>query len=269
MSTTLPERVTDIGVRAFKAFVNRIWYPFLSRRLETEEVTFLNYGYEEEPPMGVPLAASDEPNRYSIQLYHKTATQVDLRGKEVLEVSCGHGGGASYLSRTLHPACYTALDFNPDGIAYCRKRHDVPGLDFIHGDAEKLPFADESFDAVINVEASHAYPEISRFLAEVGRVLRPGGHLLYVDFRGHKEFAGWDAALADAPLRQLSQRVINAEVVRSLDNNAQRSLELIGGQLPAFMRPWGRRFAAVPGTGLYNGMQDGTIEYRMYCFIKD
>jgi SAM-dependent methyltransferase len=65
------------------------------------------------------------------------------------------------------------LDYNPDGIAYCRKRHTLPGLDFVHGDAEKLPFPDDSFDAVINVEASHAYPQLSRFLSEVARVLRP------------------------------------------------------------------------------------------------
>ena len=53
--------------------------------------------------MGLPLAASDEPNRLGIQLYHRVATQADLNGKQLLEVSCGHGGGASYLTRTLNP----------------------------------------------------------------------------------------------------------------------------------------------------------------------
>jgi hypothetical protein len=150
---TATERIADIGVRLFKDFMNKVWYPFLTRRLDAQEVTFLNYGYEEDPPMGVPLEASDEPNRYGIQLYHRVATQADLEGKKVLEVSCGHGGGASYLTRTLHPASYTGLDFNPDGVAYCKKTHNLPGLDFVHGNAEDLPFPDESFDAVINVEA--------------------------------------------------------------------------------------------------------------------
>jgi SAM-dependent methyltransferase len=118
---------------------------------------FFNYGYEEDPPMALPLAASDEPHRFFIQLYHRTAAQVDLSGKRVLEVSCGHGGGASYLTRTLHPASYTGLDLNPAGIEFCRKRHNLPGLDFVHGDAENLPFADHSVDAVVNVEASHLY----------------------------------------------------------------------------------------------------------------
>ena len=47
---TTTERVTDIGYRGYKAFINKIWYPFLTRRLDTQDVTFLNYGYEGEPP---------------------------------------------------------------------------------------------------------------------------------------------------------------------------------------------------------------------------
>lgn len=269
MTMTPTERVNDIVARVFKAFMSKFWYPFLTRRLDAEEITFLNFGYEDEPPLGIPLDESDEPNRYSIQLYHQTATQVDLAGKQVLEVSCGHGGGAAYLTRTLKPASYTGLDFNPDGIAYCRKTHDLPGLDFVHGDAGNLPFDDESFDAVLNVEASHAYPQLTRFLAEAARVLRPGGHFLYTDFRGRSEFPGWDAALADIPLRKVSQRVINASVLRSLDKSAERKLQLIGNKLPVIFRPFGRRFAGVPGTGLYRVFQNGDAEYRMYCFIKD
>ena len=52
-------------------------YPLLTR-YHGDDVVFLNAGYEEDPPMAIPLAASDEPNRYSIQLYHRTAAQVDL-----------------------------------------------------------------------------------------------------------------------------------------------------------------------------------------------
>ena len=45
-------------------------------------------------------------------------------------------------------------------------------------------------------EASHAYPHFDRFLSEMARVLRPGGHFLYVDFRGFLEYDAWEAALA-------------------------------------------------------------------------
>jgi ubiquinone/menaquinone biosynthesis C-methylase UbiE len=251
-----------------KKLISKYWYPFLSRRLHELDVVFLNYGYEEDPPMGLPLEASDEPNRFGIQLYHRVANQTDLSDKQVLEVSCGHGGGASYLVRTLRPASYTALDFNTDGIAYCRKRHVLPGLDFVQGDAESLPFPDESFDAVLNVEASHAYPRLPRFLAEVARVLRPGGHFLYADFRGYLEISDWEAALADAPMRMLSERVINAEVLRALDKVSRRYLEIIG-HLPAFLRPFGRLFAGLPGTVVYRELDRGRNSYRMYCLTKD
>jgi ubiquinone/menaquinone biosynthesis C-methylase UbiE len=39
------------------------------------------------------------------------------------------------------------LDFHPACTTFCRRRHDPPGLDFVHGDAESLPLADESSDA--------------------------------------------------------------------------------------------------------------------------
>ena len=129
----------------------------------------------------------------------------------MLECSSGHGGGASYLTRTLKPASYTGLDFNSAGVDFCRKRHNVPGLDFVHGDAENLPFPDESFDAVINVEASHIYPHFERFLSEVKRVLRPNGHFLYADFRNRDGFPAWEKALAKSGLRQVSTRVINEQ----------------------------------------------------------
>lgn len=269
MAITLTGYITYIKVRFIKALMNNFWYPFLTRRLDAEDLTCLNFGYEEDPPMALPLAASDEPNRFGIQLYHRVATQAELDGKQVLEVSCGHGGGASYLVRTLHPASYTGLDFNADGIAFCRKRHKLPALDFVHGDAETLPFADQSFDAVINVEASHAYPRFPRFLAEVVRVLRPGGHFLYADFRDRTDFSNWETALVDTQMRQVSERVINAEVLRALEKNSQRSLDLIGRQLPAFLRRFGRWFASVPGTSTYRDFQSGQIEYRMYCLTKN
>jgi ubiquinone/menaquinone biosynthesis C-methylase UbiE len=270
MTAARKDLVGHIGTTGFfKRISNKYWYPLVTRRLDSEDVVFLNYGYEEEPPMAVPLSASDERNRYCIQHYHRTATQADITGKKVLEVSCGHGGGASYLMRTLRPNSYTALDFNADGIAFCRKRHDLPGLDFVHGDAESLPFDNESFNSVLNVEASHAYPRFSRFLSEVTRVLRPNGHFLYADFRGREQFSEWDAALADAPMRMLSKMEINEEVLRAMERNAQQSLELIERNLPALLRPYGRLFAGVPGSKIYRDLERGEISYRMYSFIRD
>ena len=246
----------------------QLWYPFLTRRLHGEEVFFLNYAYEEHPPLGIPLATSDELNRACIQLYHHVATQVELRGKKVLDVSCGHGGGASYLTRTLQPATYTGLDLNPTGIRFCQKRHRLDNLSFLQGDAENLPFAPDTFDAIINVEASHCYPNFPRFLAEVARVLRPGGHFLYADFRFNERLAEWKKAIAAAPLKILRTRNINAEVLRGMDLNSPRSQALIARHLPKFLHALGRDFAGTNGSRIHRALAGNELAYRSYCFEK-
>jgi ubiquinone/menaquinone biosynthesis C-methylase UbiE len=272
----------------FAKTTGKYLFPFLTRRL-ADEMLFINWGYEEDPPMALPLSASDEPDRFCIQLYYRTATQVDLSGKRVLEISCGHGGGASYLVRALRPASYTGLDLNRAGIDFCQKRHNLPGLDFVQGDAENLPFPDQSFDAVINIEASHLYPQFPRFLAEVARVLRPGGHFLYADLRPRPSIAEWEAALADAPIRQLTHADISAEVVRGNEKVSERyqaelrtgcvlpsvSPRARGGStrrnryLPAFLRGVAAKVGHAYQSWLHRMMQGPEYSYRMYCFARD
>ena len=248
-------------------FVSKLFYRTQTHLVGADDVVFLNVGYEEDPPMAVPLAESDEPNRFHIQLYHRVATQSDLRGKRILEVGCGHGGGASYLMRSLRPASYTGLDLNRAGIAFCRKTHDLVGVDFVHGNAERLPFPDQSFDAVINIESSGAYPHFSDFLAEVARVLRPGGDFLYTDLRPRESVDKWEAALAGAPMRMISHENINAEILRGMEINTQRILDLID-RVPRYLRPIARAFVGIQGSPFYRAMECGKYSFRMYRFSR-
>jgi SAM-dependent methyltransferase len=263
---SLLERLFSIGVT--RKAIWRIWYPFLTRRLQGGEVLFLNYAFETAPPVGLTLEPEDEPDRCCIQLYHHVASQVDLRGKEVLEVSCGHGGGASWITRTMGPARNTGLDLNPAGIRFCQQRHHVPGLTFRQGDAQKLPFGDNSLDAVINVEASHCYPDFPGFLREVARVLRPGGHFLYADFRFREDLPAWEAAITAAPLHIVQTRDIRAEVLRGMEANAVRSEAIICERLPRFLHSLGRDFAGLPGARVYEALKSGELSYRSWCFRK-
>lgn len=243
-------------------------YPLQTRRLEGDDVVFLNVGYDEEPAMNVPLEDDDEPNRASIQLYHRLAMQTDISGKRVLEVGCGHGGGASYLSRYLRPASYTGMDLNARGIAFCRRRHRIPNLSFVHGDAQHLPFSDGSFDTVINVESSHCYPDFPGFLLEVARVLAPNGRFLYTDVRTRRHITEWDAQLAAAPLEMLSQFDISPEVVRGLDRlwSSPETSRRFNRSVPGPMRAVAKSAAGAPGYGLYRALSCGDISYRMYSF---
>jgi ubiquinone/menaquinone biosynthesis C-methylase UbiE len=248
--------ITTVSAQSFAKY----YYP-LTTRLSGDDREFFNMGYEEDPPMALPLSASDEPNRFCIQLYHRTATQVDLSGKQVLEVSCGHGGGASYLMRTLGPASYTGLDLNRAGIDFCRKRHSLPGLDFVCGNAENLPFVDQSFDAVINIEAASFYPSMPRFLAEVARVLRPGGHFLYADIRGRDHIAKWEEELSNSPMRLVSEKDISEQVARGL--------ETIVARLRESNRYTRANFGIMYMQGICSALQNGELSFRMYRFAKD
>jgi ubiquinone/menaquinone biosynthesis C-methylase UbiE len=257
LSMTLKDRV----ITPYVKFFAKHYYPILTR-ISGDDLVFINWGYEEDPPMALPLDGSDESNRFPIQLYHRTATQVDFKGKKVLEVSCGHGGGASYLVRALAPASYTGLDSNSAGVDSCRRRHQLRGLDFVQGNAESLPFPDQSFDEVLNIQSSHCYPQFPRFLNEVTRVLRPGGHFLYADARRADAVAKWDEDLGDASMRLMSERDINEEVARAVAKNVPQSLKLVSRVAPA-------SFVDKLNGGLCRSLSSGKFSYRMYCFANE
>jgi ubiquinone/menaquinone biosynthesis C-methylase UbiE len=141
-------------------------------------------------------------------------------------------------------------------------------LDFIQGDAGNLPFADAAFDVVINVEASHCYPDFPRFLTEVARVLKPGGHFLYADFRFRDGIAAWEEALAQGPLHLESCEDIGACVIRGMERNSDASLALMERKLPRFLHQLGRDFAGVKGSRVYQALAEGGLSYRSCCLAK-
>jgi ubiquinone/menaquinone biosynthesis C-methylase UbiE len=263
---TAVDRVARSVLWRLNTTLHKPIYAYVSRRAG-DDVLFMNWAYEEDPPMALPLDPGDEPHRYPIGLYHATATQDDgITGRRILEVGCGHGGGASYLTRTFKPESYVGLDLNEAGIEFCRRRHQLPALEFIQGNAENLPFPSESFDAVINVESSHLYPHFHRFLSEVTRVLRPGGTFLYTDFRQSFQCDQWEKDLNGAGMRILSGRNINADVLRGLDLNNSQWEGVWDRLAPRFVRPVAH--APTKGTPLYRDIVSGKQSYRMYCLTK-
>ena len=80
------------------------------------------------------------------------------------------------------------LDSSRHAIRFCQAHYAaLRHVGFVRGHALQLPFADSSFDLVINVEASHAYRNDAAFLREVKRVLRPRGRFLYADHRTRRK----------------------------------------------------------------------------------
>jgi SAM-dependent methyltransferase len=260
-------RLFDIVYRRapVKRWLWRNWYEFLARRYRDRHWTFMNYGYHS--PRGtapLALAREDEPDRSCIQLYHLVASAVDLSAREVLEVGSGRGGGAAFVARRLRPRRMVGVDISPRAVALCRAWHAVPGLSFEVGNAEQLGFADASFDAVLNVESSHCYGDLGAFVREVRRVLRPGGHFLYADFRARDELAAWRAGLLAAGLRLLVERDITPGVVAALDADDERKRGLIEAQVARPLRRAVGRFAGLRGTALYDEFRSGALVYRAF-----
>jgi ubiquinone/menaquinone biosynthesis C-methylase UbiE len=253
---------------SFKQTFWKIWYNYLSGRIGSDPVTFLNYGYW--PPEGETLALrpEDEPNRPAIQLYHHVASGADLAGKNVLEVSCGHGGGASFVTRYHKPKAYTAIDQNVKAIEFNQKTHAELDIDFRTGDAQALDFPDDHFDAVINIEASHCYPRQDSFFRSAYRVLCEGGHLLYADFRTLETIPQLDSDIASAGFKVMSKTDITEHVLTALKRTSEHYRALVHGFTPKFFHPAMETFAAVEGSGVFNSFVNRERLYYSYCLVK-
>jgi fatty-acid O-methyltransferase len=238
----------------------------LRRWVSPGDVLFLNFAYEEDPPMGLELEPADERDRGCIRLYHATASQVDLNRKKVLEIGCGHGGGASYIKRHVGPASYTGLDLNPSGITFCNKRHTLPGLDFVQAMPRTRPSPTGPLPlwSMSNPRITMTRPPSSaKWPARCAReaisctpTARPPPALKS------------GSMLANAPLRKLSRRDINAETMRGMEKHSQHRVDTIERHAPSFLRNALRDGAPVAG-GNYQGLKAVTTTYRVHLFVKD
>ncbi len=98
------------------------------------------------------------------------------RGLDVLDVASGEGYGAALLSQVARSV--VGVEIAEDTVEHARAAYGAPGLTFLHGDARRIPCPDNSFDAVVSFETLEHFYEHGEFMAEVRRVLRPGGLLV-------------------------------------------------------------------------------------------
>lgn len=248
----------------------RGWYQLISMVDKQANVTFMNYGYAPLDPndSGLELRPEDVENRYCAQLYHRVAGAVELHDKDVLEVGCGRGGGTSFVMRYLEPRAMTGIDFAAKAVAFCRRHHPVLGLSFSQGDAENLPFPDSSFDVVLNVESSHCYPSMERFLQEVVRVLRPQGYFLFADFRRRDRVEPLREHLRQSGLTLITEEKITPNVLRALDLDNERKRDIVDHKTPMLMRRTARRFAGLKDTPVYESFRTEELTYLRFVLQK-
>ena len=98
----------------------------------------------------------------------------------VLEVAVGTGRDLPYYSAGIE---LTGIDLSPEMLAIARARADEQGItaELREGDAEALPFADATFDTVVCALALCSIPRPAAAVAEMARVVVPGGSVVLVD----------------------------------------------------------------------------------------
>jgi len=226
---------------------------------------FLNYGFLPAEP--VALDPAEEAERAFIGLYHQAVAGLPLTGAAVLEVGSGHGGGAAWMARLPGVAGVVGVDLSGATVRRARALNpSVPGLEFRQGDAEALPFSDASFDIVVNIESSHCYGRMDRFVAEAARVLRPGGWFTWADMRGRAMLDATDRAFAHPALEPVSDAVLNEGVLAALDAmEAEKACEIARF---APLRPILHEFAGMRGSMLRGSLEKGEVIYLARRFRR-
>jgi ubiquinone/menaquinone biosynthesis C-methylase UbiE len=120
-----------------------------------------------------------EQHRYETEWHIPGAADfASTRGLRVLEIGCGMGTDGAQFAKA--GANYTGVDLTEAAVELARKRFEVfnlPGT-FRTADAEKLDFADESFDVVYSHGVLHHTPDTATAIREVHRVLKKNGRAI-------------------------------------------------------------------------------------------
>jgi ubiquinone/menaquinone biosynthesis C-methylase UbiE len=124
--------------------------------------------------------AAGAMRRRALSLLAKAWRGRDHRGLKVADIACGSGGFLKDLQAAFPRARLLGLDLSPTYAAQARARS---GLPVVQANAERLPFADASLDAVTCIYLFHELPPRVRpvVAGEIARVLKPGGALAFAD----------------------------------------------------------------------------------------
>jgi ubiquinone/menaquinone biosynthesis C-methylase UbiE len=124
-------------------------------------------------------------------------------GERVLEVGCGNGFMASEMAIEVGAdGCVEGVDISPTMVALAEATcHGVPNARFSIADATVLPFDDSSFDAVAVVQCLCFVNRVEAALAEIFRVLQPGGRAVILD-------TDWDTLVWNSSSPALMDKVM-------------------------------------------------------------
>ncbi len=256
--------------RYFWRYFIKMWYQHISELDINAQITFMNYGYVDldSNTNEIELKGIDESNRYSIQLYHKVAGFIDLKGLDVLEIGSGRGGGAAYVMQYLSPKSMTGVDLSEKAIEFCNAHYNIRNLSFARSNAESLFFDNSSMDVIINIESSHCYKNMSGFLSEVYRILHDNGYFLFADYRSENNIDSLRKLFKLHGFNVLHEEVITPNIVKALELDNKRKLDLITQIVPKELYKFFLPFAGITGSWQYESFKTGDRKYMFLACDK-
>jgi ubiquinone/menaquinone biosynthesis C-methylase UbiE len=217
--------------------------------------TVLNYGFSGNDDVSrIPRA---HPEFFCLRLYEHSVRETSVTGADVLEVSSGRGGGAHWIWSTFEPKSYLGIDVSEENVRMATAF--APGPTFELGRADALPVPDASFDVVVNIEASHLYPDRGRFFADVFRVLRPGGRFCYTDGCWADDDCTNDLLAAGFVLHE--RREITQSVIRALEQDSARREALFDAMDDESLRDEYKDWGGVVGFRAHRRFVEGQTRY--------
>lgn len=162
----------------------------------------------------------------------------------VLDVGCGCGNFLVHLA-TRYGCRGAGLDLSAERVGFARDRLGATGrplpLEFRHGSATRMPFADQVFTHVVSQDALFLVPDKPRSHAEVHRVLRPGGVFAFSDFLQPRPEIGerarrhvydrvrWGGGYSlDGYRRALEEAGFDVVLARDLDRHLRQTYRVLG-----------------------------------------
>jgi SAM-dependent methyltransferase len=180
------------------------------RRARVSEMRSLLERLDDTPELAAPLATPEYDLEEGYALWSETYDQPlrlfpieqpvmhalldPLAPSTVLDAACGTGRYSAYLAARGHQVI--GVDRSAAMLAKARTKR--PQSEFREGDLEALPLADGSVDAAVCALALVHLPEVGKAVAELARVIRPGGRLIISDVHPFPVLLGWQAQFRTA-----------------------------------------------------------------------
>jgi SAM-dependent methyltransferase len=245
-------------------------YESVAESIPQPELLFFNYGFWQPGLDDSWMAPSDLRYRHHLNLVRHVLAGVDLSDKAVLEVGCGRGGNCHYLSLYSQATRIVGVDVCAANLVLARQDPRLQRAEFLAGNAVRLPFADSSFDVVLNLESSHCYSQFDLFVAEVARVLKDSGSFCFADLWNvdvmELDWPARERALCNSSLEVTSEENLSEQVFQATGLPGS-----ISEQLDALSSDSNRKLIAsiIGGVRAFRaGLAIGAYSYRLWRLKK-